>query len=819
MLQREAATAQSDLYAVGVIGYHLLTGRKPLGRYRDAGKIVRDLHPGWDDFLNGLMEGEPEYRTQSAEASLAVLPGEQEKAPEVEAPPTVAAQVSDKKPVPPSTEATASGPSRGKSLWIALAVVLLLAGGAGGWAFGIYLPQERAFEEMRERIATLSITAESKAVEDLDEAVHAFVDAARDRHVEPIEGAWAMRRDEIEMRREAFANLSEEIGSLSTDAPMAELEALGDVVDAYLRQAPEAHRDRIASEWAQQRAAIESYWENARGGLILDTEPSGAEVRLGGLSIEESPVRLSDLRLGNYAIDIVYPDYERWSGEVEVEDGRFTDLGTIELQRSTGGLRVSANVESLNWQLEKADGEIELREGEGRIQVEELPTGEYLLSIERDHWPERVLEFEVYRNEVSELELDYAEGSVEVLTEPAGIEVILEKDGAEWFREASPVTIESLPVGTYTVKAQRDGWPEQVHEVEIGRNEVAEVALEFPSGSLRLTSEPSGAEVWVGGARIGVTPYKIGELPPGNLRDFEFRKEGYVEQTASGRIEAGEELVLAVELVEGPSRGENYTVELGDGNNLDLIWIEPREFVMGSPSGESGRRENEGPQTTVRLTPGYWLGKTPVTQGQWQALMGTSVREQRDKANPDWSLRGEGSNYPVYYVSWTEAMEFCRKLTEGERAAGRLPAGYEYTLPSEAQWEYAARATSASSGQAGTTTRWSFGDSENSLGDYAWHRESSGGQTQPVATKRPNPWGLYDVHGNVWEWTRSWWQSNHPGGSVVDYEGPDSGTNRVGRGGSWTNTAANTRSAFRIWGTPGYRNSNLGFRLALAPAP
>ncbi|MCC5833945.1 MAG: SUMF1/EgtB/PvdO family nonheme iron enzyme [Opitutales bacterium] len=736
--------ARSDLYAVGVIGYYLLTGKKPFGRYKDASQLVEGLDPAWDAFLDDLMAGDPEDRIQTAEAALAVLPGEQsavvEAPPAVEAPPKVAAQVPDKKPVSLPPAAAASRPRRGKGLWFALAVVLLLAGGAGGWVFGIYLPQERAFEEMRERIAALPITAESRAVESLDEAVQTFVADAPDRHVEPIEGAWAMRRDEIEMRRDAFDSLREEIGSLPTDAPMAELEALDDVVGAYMRQAPEAHRDRIASEWEQQRADIESYWENARGGLILDTEPSGAEVRIDGLSIEESPVRLLNLLLGSYTIDIVHPDYERWTGVAEVEDGRFTDLGTIELQRSTGGLRVSADSEAIQWTLEKDDAEIDSREGAGSALLENLPTGDY------------------------------------------------------------------------TLKAQRDDWPEQVHEVEIDRSEVAELVLKFPFGSLRLTSEPSGAEIWVGGERIGVTPYQIGELPPGKLKDFEFRKEGYFVQIASGRIEAGEERILLVELVEGPPEGENYTVDLGGFKELDLVWIEPGQFVMGSPLEESGRREDEGPQTTVRLTRGYWLGKTPVTQGQWQTIMGTNIRQQRDLANREWSLWGEGSEFPIYYVSWNEAMEFCRRLTERERSAGRLPAGYSYTLPSEAQWEYATRA--------GTSSRWSFGDRQSSFLDYAWYTASgaSGGYAIRVASKRANPWGLYDVHGNVLEWTRSW-SGTYPGGIVVDYEGPASGTFRVFRGGSWDATESSTRSARRFWDSSGYRSRSLGFRLALAPTP
>lgn len=247
-----------------------------------------------------------------------------------------------------------------------------------------------------------------------------------------------------------------------------------------------------------------------------------------------------------------------------------------------------------------------------------------------------------------------------------------------------------------------------------------------------------------------------------------------------------------------------------------MIWIPPGEFLMGSPKRKKGEflesirelissREAkslsyEQPQTTVNLTKGYWFAATLVTQGQWQALMGN---------NPSY-FKESGLNAPVERVSWNDAMEFARWLTERERSAGRLPEGYEYTLPSEAQWEYAARA--------GTTTRWSFGDDESLLGDHAWFSGNSGNQTRPVGQKRANPWGLHDVHGNVWEWTRSW-HGSYPGGSVTDYEGPGSGTILVLRGGSWRNPAANSRSAYRNLNTPGYRLCNLGFRLALSSVP
>ena len=151
-------------------------------------------------------------------------------------------------------------------------------------------------------------------------------------------------------------------------------------------------------------------------------------------------------------------------------------------------------------------------------------------------------------------------------------------------------------------------------------------------------------------------------------------------------------------------------------------------------------------------------------------------------------------------------MEFCRKLTTLVRSAGSLPEGYVYTLPTEAQWEYACRA--------GTT-----GDYAGDLQAMAWFTENAGGTTHVVATKQANAWGLYDMHGNVWEWCADWYADKLPGGSVSDSKGPASGSFRVFRGGSWGGVAAGCRSANRLGDSPGLRNGYLGFRLALSSVP
>lgn len=226
---------------------------------------------------------------------------------------------------------------------------------------------------------------------------------------------------------------------------------------------------------------------------------------------------------------------------------------------------------------------------------------------------------------------------------------------------------------------------------------------------------------------------------------------------------------------------------------LELVWIKPGTFVMGSPPHEADRHKAEGPQTGVTLTQGFWLGKTPVTQGQYEAVTG---------GNPS-SFKQVGKLAPVEEVSWTDAMEYCEKLTKREQAAGRLPEGYAYTLPTEAQWEYARRA--------GATGAYA-GDPDT----MAWHQGNSGGTTHPVGTRAVNEWGLSDLSGNVLQWCLDWF-GDYPGGEVKDPTGPDFGHFRMARGGSWRMGPELCRSAARAGGSPGRKDYTIGFRLALCP--
>jgi len=225
-----------------------------------------------------------------------------------------------------------------------------------------------------------------------------------------------------------------------------------------------------------------------------------------------------------------------------------------------------------------------------------------------------------------------------------------------------------------------------------------------------------------------------------------------------------------------PAAPAELTLDLGGGVTMKMVLIRPGKFMMG---------EGEGRHEVTNSKP-FYMAVTEVTQEQYEAVMGK---------NPSWV---NGPTNPVETVSWDDAAEFCRRLSEKTRQTVRLP--------TEAEWEYACRA--------GTQTAFSFGDDPSALGDYAWWTGNSGKTTHPVGQKKPNSWGLYDMHGNVWEWCADWY-GEYPKGPVTDPSGPATGDSRVVRGGSWLyGDAAYFRCAFRSYNVPSFLFSYYGFRCA-----
>ena len=246
----------------------------------------------------------------------------------------------------------------------------------------------------------------------------------------------------------------------------------------------------------------------------------------------------------------------------------------------------------------------------------------------------------------------------------------------------------------------------------------------------------------------------------------------------------------------------NRTGEIRSANSvgIKMVWFSADSFTMGSPLDEKGRYPNEG-QVEVKLTEGFWLGQTEITQSQWSQLMGTSP--WRGKSN----VR-EGKNYAASFISWDDANSFVEKLNSKEHSSGLLPNDWEYSLPTEAQWEFACRG--------GKKSAFSFGEDPSEFSIYGWSAENALEKGEPfsheVGLKRPNHVGLYDMHGNVWEWCKDNFSTNLPGGTnpITDNVEPI----RVNRGGGWNFATKGCRSASRLGDAPDSRFNNLGFRIA-----
>jgi len=272
-------------------------------------------------------------------------------------------------------------------------------------------------------------------------------------------------------------------------------------------------------------------------------------------------------------------------------------------------------------------------------------------------------------------------------------------------------------------------------------------------------------------------PRRLSRWQAGRL----FAERGYERLVQALKIRAD---ALGVAVSTTPKSAPSIRNSIG----MELILISPGEFLMGSEDGES----DEKPVRRVQISQPFYMGKYPVTQAQWQAVMGK---------NPSPFTIGD-LNRPVEQVSWNDVQEFLRKLNEQEK-------GKPYRLPTEAEWEHAARA--------GTTTVYCFGDDPERLSEYAWYDKNSGHTTHPVGQLKPNAWGLCDVQGNVWEWVQDWYAADYYGQRPNldrDPQGPDKGEARVLRGGSWYYGARSVRIAYRRGYEPGDRFGGIGFRCA-----
>jgi len=593
------------------------------------------------------------------------------------------------------------------------------------------------------------------------------------------------------------------------------------------------------------------------GNLFVESAPPGATVYLN--QIEQSgvtPLSLKDLQPGIYQIEVVLAQYLPASRQEEVRELEYRDIhleltpnyGQVEVSSTPSGAIVyldgqqrgvtpfSARLDAGVYPLrlvqplfyDEADTlriepgspfvrSYELRPRFGTVEVTSDPpgasvavggvvwgvtplsraqvfSGRHIVEVELEGFPRQERAVDVRDAQTHELYVDLSStvGLLSALSDPPGAAVTIKESG----QQLGPTPLRDMPLkpGTYTLVFSLPNHDAVERTVPVAKGDAPqiEVAMVRHVGHVRVESTPPRAQIFLDSVARGKTPQVLRDVPTGTYA-LRLEKPGYDPAVSQVQVERDEVVDYSV-VLDTVSIVEK--VVIGAGVEMEFVWIEAGTFTMGSPSSETGRDSDEGPTHEVTISRGFYLGRYEVTQGQWEAVMGTTP----------WSGKSyvqSNAMAPAVYISWDDVQWFIQRLNA---AAGDSL----YRLPREAEWEYATRA--------GTRRRWSFGDDESQLGDYAWYDANAWDvglkYAQPVGTKLANPWGLYDMHGNVWEWVQDWYDESYYGRSPgVDPLGPTTGSDRVMRGGRFSASAQGVRSAFRDWSVPGRRFSVIGARL------
>ena len=356
----------------------------------------------------------------------------------------------------------------------------------------------------------------------------------------------------------------------------------------------------------------------------------------------------------------------------------------------------------------------------------------------------------------------------------------------------------SLKEGMHLIEAKKDGYRSQQRTINLSQQQKLDVAfteLAAIQGNLSVNYKPFGADVYIDGNKIGQSPRVFNGLLVGNHK-VEIKKDGYGTESKQVNILEGQTATLAgmlstnttVSTATGSTlSGNTITIPVKDGISIDMVRVEAGTFTMGATAEMKEPYDDEKPTHRVTLTNDYYIGKYEVTQALWQAVMGN---------NPS-SFKGD--NLPVEQVSWNDCQKFISQLN---RITGKT-----FRLPTEAEWEYAARGGNKSRG-------YQYSGSNN-LSDVAWYTDNSGYKTHTVGTKQPNELGIYDMSGNVLEWCQDWY-GIYSSSSQINPTGATSGSDRVNRGGSWLYDARDSRSSYRYEIMPNCRIGSLGVRLVFS---
>jgi formylglycine-generating enzyme required for sulfatase activity/serine/threonine protein kinase len=780
---------RSDIFGIAFCGYYLLTTQRPsLNRYEPPTDLVQGLPDRWDEFMARSLEPDPEKRYASAAMALQAL-HEINVWPEKESENPVRRQI-DRIPLPNAVR------ERGKL--VSLTVRLGLIGVVGVTVVGLFSYFLQAL--------FMSETSVQRSL-----AMRAPPDRAPDFTLQITP----------QRAKVSFAKTNQTFVVTDGDLPLL-------VQPGRHRVSVEAPNHRPAYMWLDSetgaRNPVNVNLEPIWGSVAIEGRPG---TRVTAISLEDDQLLplgtipesgLMEvegvLYAGTYAFRAELPDFRpRLFSEIELPLGE-----TVRLAFDLEPLPAQVLITSV-----PSGAKVLLDDQFAGLTP--LPLGD--LTPGREY--EFVLTLPGYRDASKTLRLapndniQLSFGQLQPRTgevaptllldgrEPTQAErrrLTLTLNGTAFPGDSAPIP--HVPAGAYTLEVTHPDYLPYRQDIKVMDNRETAVTVDLrprPARVELVSSTPAEIQLRVNGADVEPEDSGLYFVSPGEDQELEVRIRDHLTLRRTVSLAANEQLTWQFEpqRIPGPERGEGWLLPyLG----IEFVWIDPGTTTMGSPPTEQARLPVEGPPTEVELTRGFWVGQHEVTQAEYQRVMGD---------NP--SFFSGKPDHPVESVTYFEAREFCRRLTQTEATAGRLPEGYVYRLPTEAEWVRAVRA--------GTRTPFSFGDTADpDDGNFkAFYPREFAGEvassdlygTVSVGSYRPNPSGIFDGHGNVAEWVRDWFASRYPGGRKTDYTGPSDGNDRSVRGGSWQSSAPAARSAARDKAPPSLSSPAIGFRVVLAP--
>ena len=780
-----------DLFCSGTIGYWLLTGRKPKRANFDMPTaLVEGLPPQWDVFLKRLLERNHEERFQSCRVALHVLKDADGEA-ESERAGFVQRQI-DRIPVPQGILE--------RGVFAARVYRLSLIG-----VVGVTLVALASF------FMTASFTGE---VDYRKNVAQTAADGQVPHLV--VEVQPPVSKIEFSGSEESFISNNGRLElrvipgqyKLLASAPHHVDQVEMVVIEARPQGPPEKVTFNLLPAWANLQVRSEP---NASVSVI---DAHDAETELGSTDDEGNFSLQKGLFAGTYQVIVkkegfaptVLKDQELSLGEVSRIEAPLTPLpASLTVRTSPPGARITVNDVDVGISPVVLDGI--------------APSDQYLV----------VAQLGNYRAKGQSVEVEHGQDIVvdlgELVPKSAELQVAATFEGLSG-EEARPLLedtsvvlgdlrypfgsaeLKVVPEGAYSIQLEHPLYVSAPQTLSLNDREVKQLSFTLAPrpGQVRLIL-PVGLE-----PRIRVNQQEIEwegdriEVPANEAVEFELQIENYLTMVRTFELKPKENLDWKVQpvAIPGPALGQDWAMPyLG----FRLAWIPPGNFQMGSPIKEQGRLANEGERTEVIFTQGFWAAIHEVSQAGFREIM-------------DHMPAGFiGAKHPAERVTWKEAHAFGQALTAQERAAGRLPEGYVYRLPTEAEWEYAARG--------GSTTPFHFGErADTTNGNFrgVYPRELDEGLrstdtygTEPVGSYAPNAFGLYDMHGNVSEWTMEAYNGRLPGVKLIDPTPRTGGERYTLRGGSWEDFAVRTRAAARAEARMDTESNAIGFRIFLAP--